>query len=524
MQSDRKSRPATPRRQSGGRSRRLSQRRDSPVSRAVRAGLKGGAYKPLADRSLEKIHRAALRILDEIGMANPTREVADIAVAAGCRIDGRGRLRFPPALVEDMIAAAARSYVVYSRNPRHADIEVGGRKVSYATSGEAVSMLDLEHRRYRPSTLRDLYDCCRTVDALDNIHQFGQTVVPTDIADTGEHDINVAYALVSGTEKPCEMALNDVRRIDDVIALFDMVAGGEGRFAERQFVSFGGCPVVSPLRFAHDSLDVLVATSRRGLINDIAIAPQAGATAPAPLAGTLAQVTAEGLACLAVVNMIRPGCPMSFGNWPFVVDLRTGAFAGGSGEVAVAAAAAAQIGRFYDLPTTVGACMTDSKLPDAQAGYEKGISAVIAGLAGANRVVESAGMLGSLMGCSLEALVVDDDMLGMAQRALRGIEVDDETIGFDSIRQAVLGEGHFLGAAETLAVMETEYLYPNIADRRSPQAWADDDASDMLERARTRAAELYRGHFPDHLDPAVDHAIRERYPIRLPAAVMKRNA
>ena len=209
-------------------------------------------------------------------------------------------------------------------------------------------------------------------------------------------------------------------------------------------------------------------TSKLGLINDIAIAPQAGATAPAAMAGTLAQVTAEGLACLAIVNMISPGCPMTFAIWPFISDLRTGAFTGGSGEEALAMSACAQLGRFYDLPTSVAASMTDAKLPDAQAGFEKGITAVTAGLAGANRVLESAGMLGSLMGCSFEALVIDNDMLGMAQRVVAGIEVNDDTLSLEVIRNAALGPGHYLGQPQTLELMETDYLYPELADRSAP--------------------------------------------------------
>jgi trimethylamine--corrinoid protein Co-methyltransferase len=317
------------------------------------------------------------------------------------------------------------------------------------------------------------------------------------------------------------MTFNSVENIAPVIELFDRVLGGEGRFKARPFVSFGGCPIVSPLRFGKENLDVLVESSRLGLVSDIAIAPQAGATAPAYLAGTLAQVVAEGLACLAVVNMVRPGCPMSFAIWPFVSDLRTGAFSGGGGEEAVLMAAAAQIGRFYDLPTTVAAGMTDSKMPDAQAGYEKGITAVLAGLAGANRVLESAGMLGSLMGCSHEALVIDNDMLGMAQRALRGIEVSEETLSLETIREVALGPGHYLGHPDTLKCMESEFLYPEIADRTPSGAWESDGATTMLERAQARAREILAGHYPDHLDPKLDAAIRDRFPIKLPQEAMR---
>ena len=507
-------------RSGGGRAGRVALREAAGSKSPVRAGLVGGKYKPLSDQDLQKIHGAALEILETIGIGDPTPEVIEIATAAGCTISEHGRLCFPAPLVEDMIACAAREYTVYSRSRTYPDVKVGGYHVNYASSGEAVRMYDAASRRYRPSLITDLYDCGRLIDTLENIHQFGQTVVPTELTDLTVHDLNVAYVAAVATEKPCEMTFNSVDNIKPAIEMFDMILGGEGRFKERPFLSFGGCPIVSPLKFGEENLNVLVETSKMGLINDIAIAPQAGATAPAALAGSLAQVTAEGLACLALVNMIRPGCPMTFAIWPFISDLRTGAFSGGSGEEALVMACCAQIGRFYDLPTSVAACMTDSKMPDVQAGYEKGITAVTAGLAGANRVLESAGMLGSLLGCSLEALVIDNDMLGAAQRVLAGLEVNDETLSIDVIRAAVLGPGHFLGQPQTLERMETDFLYPKIADRNGLGVWEAEGATSMLERAQTRVTEVMNAHYPDHVDEAVDAAIRAKFPIMLEKSAM----
>ena len=165
--------------------------------------------------------------------------------------------------------------------------------------------------------------------------------------------------------------------------------------------------------------------------------------------------------------------------------------------------------------------MTDSKIPDAQAGYEKGISAVLAGLAGANRVLESAGMLGSLMGCSFEALVIDNDMLGMVQRVIRGIEVTDETLSLDVIKEVAMGQGHYLGHPQTLERMQSEFLYPKLADRTAPGTWEQDGSRDMLERAHETARELLSTHYPDHLGKKTDGAIRGRFPILLPRDAMK---
>lgn len=511
----------TPRRRRRAREARLELRRDAVNKSPVHAGLEGGAYKPLSSQDLGKIHHTALEVLETIGIGDPTPEVISYAINAGCWMDDNARLCFPKSLIEDVIAGAAREYIVYSRSPEHADLHVGGYHVNYATSGEAVTIYQPVERRFRPSQLVDLYDLGRLVDTLNNIHQFGQMVIPTELTDPIEHDLNVAYALCAATQKPCEMAFTDAKNVRAGIEMFDLVLGGEGRFAKKPFLSFGGCPIVSPLRFGEDNLDLLVETSKLGLINDIAIAPQAGATSPAAMAGTLAQVTAEGLACLAIVNIIKPGCPMTFAIWPFISDLRTGSFSGGSGEEALAMSACAQIGRFYDLPTSVAASMTDSKLPDAQAGFEKGITAVTAGLAGANRILESAGMLGSLMGCSYEALMIDNDMLGMAQRVIAGIEVNDKTLSLDVIRDAALGVGHYLGQEQTLALMETDYLYPELADRTAPGVWEEEGSIDMLSRAQQSVKDVLSAHYPDHLDARTDTAIRSRFPIKLETADMK---
>lgn len=509
------------RRRGCAREARLKMREDAANKRPVRAGLIGGAYKPLQQVDLEKIHRTALEVLETIGIGSPTPEVIDYATGAGCWIDDNGRLCFPKSLIEDIVAGAAREYTIYSRSPDYGDLHVGGYHVNYSTSGEAVSIYEPAERSFRPSTLVDLYDLGRLVGTLDNIHQFGQMVIPTELTDPQEHDFNVAYALCAATQKPGEMAFTEARNVSPAIEMFDQVLGGEGRFVEKPFLSFGGCPIVSPLRFGEDNLNLLVETSKLGLINDIAIAPQAGATSPAAMAGTLAQVTAEGLACLAITNIITPGCPMTFAIWPFISDLRTGSFSGGSGEEALAMSACAQLGRFYDLPTSVAACMTDSKLPDAQAGFEKGITAVTAGLAGANRILESAGMLGSLMGCSYEALMIDNDMLGMAQRVVAGIEVNDETLSLDVIREAALGPGHFLGQPQTLELMETDYLYPELADRSPIDVWEEEGSLDIMARANQRVKEVLSNHYPACIDPQTDTSIRNRFPIKLAPADMR---
>ncbi|MDH3693997.1 MAG: trimethylamine methyltransferase family protein, partial [Gammaproteobacteria bacterium] len=287
-------------------------------------------------------------------------------------------------------------------------------------------------------------------------------------------------------------------------------------FKQRPFCKVHASPIISPLRFGEDAAGVMIEAINYGIPINAITAGQSGATAPATLAGALVQTTAETLAALIFVHLIDPDHPFIFSNWPFVSDLRTGSFSGGGGEEAVLNAASAQMINYYGLPSGIAAGMADSKLPDAQAGYEKALTTVLAGTSGANLVYESAGMLGSLLGCSFESFVIDNEMLGSVLRAVRGIEVSDETLAVDVIEQTVNGPGHYLGADQTIATMESEYVYPLLGDRTTPTQWQENGATDIRQRARDQANEILEKHFPQYIDPAIDKKLRERFPIKLP--------
>ncbi len=506
---------------SGGRANRIRKREiaANTSSKAIWPGLPGGAYKPLNDHDLKRVHNTVLDVLERIGVGDPPALLVEKAVARGAKVNEHGRLCFPRSLVEDVIDNACHSFTLHGRNADY-DITLGGSNVHYATSGEAVTMYDPAKKSYRPSTLLDLYDMTRLVDKLDNIHRFCQTVVATEIEDPNIHALNTAYAMLSGTKKSLAISILGPQDIVDVVSMFDMVSGGEGKFKNEPFCSIGCCPILSPLRYGEDACDAAIATIKLGVPCDFAVAPQAGATAPAALAGALVQVGAEVLATLLLTNLIAPGHPTTFAAWPFISDLRTGSFTGGGGEQAVLAAAGVQLGNFYNLPTTCGAGMSDSKMPDYQAGYEKAMTNLLAGMAGANYVGECAGMQASLMGCSFEAFVLDNDMLGGVQRAIRGIDVSDETLSYDVIEQTVLGAGHFLGTDQTLSIMESEFYYPELADRSAYGLWEEEGSVDIRARAETRTSEILATHYPEYLSPDLDKQIRDRFPIILDKANM----
>ena len=508
---------------SGGRRARQSLRA-APLAddiKPVRPGLEGTTYRPLSDADVEKVHAAVLDVLENIGLSQATPSCIEACERLGAIMGDDGRLRFPAKVVMDVVASANRDFALHGRDPKH-DLHPQGSKVHFGTAGAAVHVVDVEKNEYRESYLKDIYDAARIVEGLDNIHFFQRPMVARDIADPREMDLNTLYACLSGTTKHIGTSFTVAEYVPDALKMMYRVAGGEEAFRARPFVSNSNCFVVPPLRFAADACDVLEECVKGGMPVLLLSAGQAGATAPAAIAGAVVQAVAEVLAGLVFVNALVPGHPAIFGTWPFVSDLRTGAMSGGSGEQALLTAACGQMANFYNLPGGSAAGMCDAKMPDIQAGWEKGIAHVLAGMAGTNMVYEAAGMHGSLMGFCLESLFLDNDALGQAMRCVRGIEVTDATLSIDAMRDVCVGgPGHYLGHGQTLDLMQREYFYPELANRFSPKEWAELDKPDIVKLATERKNQVLAEVFPDHIDGETDKWLRENFTIHLPRSDMR---
>ena len=497
---------------SGGRAQRLIKRSAKPVINPCPPGQFGGMYKPLSQPDLENIFDTALRILSELGMGEIPNRLRQDLLTAGAQDGEAGRVVFPRSLTEDAIAKAAKTFVLHGRDETHS-IQVGGSKVYFGTGGAAVQTLDLDSGTYRPSTLADLHNFTRLQDTLANVSWYTRCCVATDVPSNFDLDVNTAYALLLNTTKPTATSFTLAEYVAPIVKMLDIAAGGKGAFSKRPFMKAHISPVISPMRYGEDAVDVVYECIKHNIPMSCITAAQAGATAPATMAGFLAQSLAETLASLVMVHAIKPGYPMVFSNWPLVVDLRTGAFAGGSGESALLNAASAQLSNWIGLPSGVACSMTDAKAIDAQYGAEKGLTSLAAALAGGNLIYESSGMTASLLGASFEAFVLDDEMHSNTYRILRGIEVSEENLGFDAINKAVLGPGHFLGGAHTISAMERDYFYPSLADRIEPQSWAENGAKSAWAVATERVRGILATHHPKYLSSDQDAMIRSQFRI-----------
>jgi trimethylamine--corrinoid protein Co-methyltransferase len=501
-------------RRSGGRASRVAVR-SAPLAenlRPVRAGMPGGQYRPLTDAGMAKIHESALQALEQIGLSQAPPSGIKLLTEAGAVQGDDGRIRFPRALVEDMLAIAARNITLHGRDPKY-DLHLTGTNVHFGTAGAAVHIVDPVTLEYRESTAQDLYDAARLVENLDNIHFYQRTMVCRDVTDNFDMDVNTLYGCLAGTKKHVGTSFSDPSHVKGCFDLLHLVAGGEDKWRERPFVSNSNCFVVPPMKFAEESCITMEACIRAGMPMLLLSAGQAGATSPAPIALTIVQAMAECLAGVVYANAITPGAPCIFGTWPFVSDLRTGAMSGGSAEQALLTAGCAQMHRFYDLPGGAASGISDSKLPDMQAGWEQGITNTLAGLSGLNMCYEAVGMHASLLGFCLESLVLGDDLLGQAMRCVRGIDVTEDSTSIEAMKEVCLGgPGHYLGSEQTLALMQTEYIYPAVGNRMSPKEWNEAGKPLLLDKAIARKNAIL-AKAGSQIDPEIDALIRQKYNI-----------
>lgn len=504
-------------RRSGGRQARKALR-SAPLaeeSKPVHPGEQGGHYKPLSDAGIAAIRENIFRILEEVGFNDATPHCIETCTAAGAIMGNDGRLRMPREVVENAIALADHNLTLYAQDPKY-DLDLSGSRVHFSTAGAAVMIAEPGNNRYRDSKAQDLYDMARIVDTCEYIHMFQRMCVLRDVPDNYEMDLNTTYCSVAGTSKHVGASWTHYTHLEKTLQMLHLIAGGEDKWRERPFVSMSNCFVVPPMKFAQDALDCLRVGVEGGMPILLLSAGQAGATTPACLAGAVSQAWAECLGGLVYVNAIKPGAPAILGAWPFVSDLRTGAMSGGSPEQGLLSAACAQMGLHFDLPFGTASGMSDAKFPTYQAGAERAYTVLPPALSGANIIYEAAGMYASLLGACPESLLLDNDVLGAALRVTRGIEVNEQTLSFDNVKDICLGgTGHYLGSDQTLAVMQSEYIYPEFGDRDSPNVWQQAGKPVMLDKAVEKRDEILNNYYPKHISDETDRKIREQFPIAL---------
>ena len=479
-------------------------------------GLSGGIYKPLSPAGIDAIHDASLTILEKTGITFEAglEETVDMLAGAGATVDRENSpIRFPRDLVLEQAAKAPSRVVLYARDGK-SDLELTEDKVHLGTGGAAVKILDLENGQQRSSTLHDLYEIGRLVDGLDHIHFFLRPCIPTDIPES-EYDVNMFYACLKATGKHVMSGVNDEAGLERIIELASTVAGGEEAFKEKPFISVITSFSISPLKLCTQSTRIMQACNRRDIPVALSAAPMSGSTSPMTMAGTLAQLHAEQLAGIAICQLTRPGAPLLYGGIPGMANMATMGYQGGGVECGMMNAAIHQLAAHIEVPNYNSAGLSDSKLPDAQAGWEKAMTVLLGAMGGSNYMHHSAGMLESMLTVAHEQYVIDDEIIGMACKVLKGIEVDADHLAMEVI-DSVGPAGNFMMSPHTMQYMRSEYFQGNgVTDAKSRHQWERGGSLNARDRARNIARKILEAPETPYISEGIDQAIREKFNILL---------
>jgi len=474
-------------------------------------GLIGGQYQPLSEKNIVKIHETSLRILEEIGVKVALEEALQVFKKHGAKIDGE-IVRIPLSVVEKALQLVPHQFLMAGREEKN-DLHMEDKRVYLGTGGAALTVLDLEEEVARPGTLQDIAQIAKLVDALENVHFYLRPCVPQDVPKEVV-DINQFYAALANTTKNVMAGVQSVQTARDVIEMARMIGGGGEALIKRPFISFVTSWMISPLHFATETTRVLLEVTKNKIPVALSSAPMAGSTSPVTLAGTLAQVHAEQLSGIALTQLANPGSPVLYGAIPSMADPKWMTYVGGGIEFGLMNAAISQMAQYLQVPNYNSAGLTDSKVPDIQAGYEKACSICLCVLAGSNYIHHAAGMLESMRAVAYEQYVIDDEIIGMALRLLEGIQIDGETLGLEALRE-VGPSGNFLSSMHTVKFMRQEYFRQTLGDRQTREAWENSGSLDGRERARRKAKKILKTHLPKRLDAKIDQEIKKRFDIRL---------
>jgi len=460
--------------------------------------MAGISVKILSEREIQSVHDAALGILRDTGIMVHHDGALELLAGAGASVDKAGRIaRLPEKLVMDSIEQAGKKYVLHGRNPQRTARFGYGDLVLMSSPGQ-YSWIDTDTGERRAATIQDAREAIKLGDALSNITIVGSMAQPEQVSQAWR-DVYLTAELVKGTSKPTRCWIKNGRTAGYILQIYRTVAGGDASLREKPMVEAFLEPI-SPLQLPKDGLDIVKEFAQAG--QPVSIGPMAmtSATAPATLAGTLAQENAEILAGVVVTQLFAPGTPITYGGIPHIMDPRTSICSFGSPEQGLMAVAMVQMARHYGFPVYINVGLTDAKVPDAQAGVEKGTSLLAGALAGAD-TFGHCGICGTDHAGSLVWLYLDNEFMEYVKRIVRGFEVNADTLATQVVRQVGPG-GNYLAEHHTVEHFRKELWLPGAAwTRESWDGWAAGGKRSMAERIKDEVKRILDSHKPEPLQP-----------------------
>lgn len=451
-------------------------------------GLSGIRYKPLNEEDICSIHETSMKVFSEIGIKVQNDEALYMFSRVASSVDGKnGIVKLDHETVMDLISTAPPVIPLYGQKAEHT-LEVGGENVYAGTGGTALYVLDPGKNERRKATLKDLKNIARVVDEMSNIDFFMLPVLPSDVPD--EHiDVNRFGAALSYQSKHVTGGVYTIDGVRDVIRIAEIIAGSPQLLREKPLVSFVTCCGISPFVLDDHYSKLTLEVCRADIPVITPVEPLCGSTAPVTLAGNLVVQNVDTLAGVMLTQLANPGSPVFYGCISSISDMKDLKYLSGAVEMGLMNAAASQLAGYYNLPVYATAGMSDSKTLDAQAGYESAITNLLVAMAGGNYIHDAAGLLEFCLTASLEKCVIDDEILGMTKRALKGIEITPDSLAFDLLKKIGPG-GHFVSSRHTRKFMRKEQFLPKISDRSTREEWLKQGSPDTRQRAMRRVEEI----------------------------------
>ena len=457
------------------------------------------ALSVLTDSDIKQIHEASLKLLYETGVEVEYKPAVECLKKAGMKVDG-SRVYFDPSYVEKKVAEAPHEFTLYARDPQY-NVHIGGDDIALVSGYGAPFMIDAGGIR-RPSTWEDymillkLNHTCPEMDLSG-----GMLVEPNDLDDRTRYLDAMFAHLRYSTKVPMGCSYGEAGARDTVKLLSAIF--GEDEIREKP-VTITLINTISPLKLDARQTSALMEYARWKQPIVIASLVMAGATGPATLAGALTVKNAEVLAGITLAQTVNPGTPVVYGSASSITDMQTGSVSTSNAEDALMAAATAQFGKFYGLPSRAGGGLTDSKVVDAQAGYESCMMLMAPVTAGINFMLHTAGILQYWLCMSFEKFMMDVEIASMLKRFKKSITVDENTLAVDVINKVGPG-GHFLTQMHTKRNHKTELRKAVLSDRQSFEGWAKKKLT-----TESRAEALWKKKLTEYQDPGLDEAVQKQ--------------
>ncbi len=465
----------------------------------------------LTEEQVEQIHEVSIEILENVGLEVLNQKAREVFIKHDCDVASKSlNVKIPRRIIKEFMAAVPSKFTFFGRDPQY-DRTVPEDGPLFTTTGSTTNVVDIETQKIRLSTTKDIAQLSHLINKMPGFDLCTISLYPTNVS--GEnYFLSRIYHALKNCLKPIRGGnVGSVKEAEKILKLCTLIAGSEEAFYRRPFLSFPCCNIISPLKMDYDSTELLMWYVEKKVPVHSYVVPNAGLSSPLSLTGTLVQANAEFLASTVLMQMIRPQTPVLYYALPTVADMRTGAYASGGIETAILFMGCNQMARFYDVCS--GGCIgqTNSKIADAQAGFERAISSMGGVLAGMD-ILNMGGLIDGLMLFDYGMLVIDNEIAQMLKRVKRGYEFskDDLKSDFDVIREVGAG-GNFLETKHTLERMRKVPYFPEIADRSSRSKWEKEGGLDAYGRAIIKAREILKTNNQATFSRSVDAKISAEF-------------